>query len=560
MKSLFWVISLTAVLFGLLNFFYLVPPVVNWDEGTHAIWGFREWLALKDGNLAGFWEFTRQQFAYPPLGSWLIAFINFPFEFSLNLTRFVSTIGFIFGSILLYLIGRQLNKNKFAGLSAFLFFLTSPIVLFYSVVVFKEIWGVTLTLLFIFLYFRALAKKTFLSFFLAGCCLALLFWEKYNYAGLIFLALVLEAIVEWVILLSNKKNWPLWGKTFLRQLLLFIPLIVIAAWWILTPDNKLEWFLQIMRSDWNPVTVGLGSKLEYLLFYPNSLRASYVFSEILFWFLVVGYLLSIKDMANKKIRLLFLLFTVNLLLGTRHAINLQDRYILTTAPALFLLAGFELEKTFLKIKEKRKTKSVKYVTPILFAIFVIFVGWDLIHLPWLLKSNATHLLSSAMYEETDYRDTIFNFNKSDWPKGQLTLRPSAETSEQVIDYILENIDVNKPVEIVGYMSEIAPDWVELRSALRRRECIPLRSASPSATRNYAGQAKKCKVEANINRYLVTLEVKSTSRLNTYDYKRANSWAISKIKEITENNKDKLLTEKDFQELGLVVRIYGFLTN
>ena len=33
--------------------------------------------------------------------------------------------------------------------------------------------------------------------------------------------------------------------------------------------------------------------------------------------------------------------------------------------------------------------------------------------------------------------------------------------------------------------------------------------------------------------------------------------IPKIKEITENNKDNLLEEKDFQELGLVVRIYGF---
>ncbi|MBI3384998.1 hypothetical protein HY030_02280 [Candidatus Gottesmanbacteria bacterium] len=100
------------IVIGVLNFFYLTPPVINWDEGTHAIWGFREWLALKDGNLLGFWQFSQSQFAYPPFGSWLITFLNFPFEFSMNLTRFVSTLGFIFGGILLYLLSKQLFSQK----------------------------------------------------------------------------------------------------------------------------------------------------------------------------------------------------------------------------------------------------------------------------------------------------------------------------------------------------------------------------------------------------------------------------------------------------------------
>src|SRR3989344_8621506 len=112
MRRTLIIIVLIAVVVGILNFFYLVTPVVNWDEGTHAIWGFRQWLALKDSNYAGFWEFTRQQFAYPPFGSWLIAFVNFPFEFSLLVSRFVSTIGFVLAAVLIYLIGRQLWSNN----------------------------------------------------------------------------------------------------------------------------------------------------------------------------------------------------------------------------------------------------------------------------------------------------------------------------------------------------------------------------------------------------------------------------------------------------------------
>lgn len=542
-----WFVFGASMLLGFINFFYLIPPVVNWDEGTHAIWGFREWLALRDGNLGAFWQFTRQQFAYPPLGSWLIALVNFPFEFSITLSRFVSTIGFILSAVLVYLIGKQLNNKKLSGLIAFLFFVTSPIILFYSVVVFKEIWGVVLTLLTLFLYLRAHDKKTYFSYFLAGLSLIFLFWEKYNYALLVLLIFFLEDIVDWVVVstvIRSKKGLVLARKTLVRHLLIFTPVSLFALWWIFTPEDKSLWFLDIMRSDWNPVTVGLGGQLEYLLFYPNSIRVSYVFSEVLFWILVAGYLLSLRELANKKVRVLFLLFTLNLVLGTRHAINLQDRYILTTVPALFLLTGYQTEKIYPLVKEKiknQKSKLKKYLRIFIFTFLFLILGSDLVKLPWFLKSNTTHLLSSAMYHETDYHDTIFNFNKNDWPKGELFLRKEAETPEQVIDYVLDNVDVNSRVEIVGYTSEMSPDWIELRMALKRRECV-IKNLSCLKTGAY---------------YLVTIEVKPTSRIYTYDYKRANSWALPKIKQIEIDSKSALRKEKEFKELGVVVKIYEF---
>ncbi len=106
------IVLIIVAIVGIVNFFYLLPPVINWDEGTHAIWGFREWLALKDANLTGFWQFSQNQFAYPPLGSWLIALGNLPFEFSMTATRFVSTMGFILGGLFIYLISQQLFSQK----------------------------------------------------------------------------------------------------------------------------------------------------------------------------------------------------------------------------------------------------------------------------------------------------------------------------------------------------------------------------------------------------------------------------------------------------------------
>ncbi len=186
-----FLIIILVVIVGVANFFYLLPPVINWDEGTHALWGFKEWLAWRGGDWHLFWQLSRAQFSYPPLGSWLIALTNLPFEFSLNLARFSSTLGFIAGGILLVLIAKTLSTGpvgrlvdrRFSAvskdnssktyqlrrpppvnaLSTLFLYVTSPAILFYSVTVFKESWGMALTLLTIYLYFRAVENPVILG-------------------------------------------------------------------------------------------------------------------------------------------------------------------------------------------------------------------------------------------------------------------------------------------------------------------------------------------------------------------------------------------------------------
>ena len=515
-------------LIGIINFFYLVPPVVNWDEGAHALLGFRVWLALKDANLSYFLDLMRTQFAYPPLGSLILALINLPFEFSMNLTRFASTLGFIVGGILMWKIAKQLTKHvetqNLASLPALFLFLTSPVILFYSVTVFKESWGLALTLLTIYLYFKK-------SYFLVGLSLILLFLEKYNYAMLLVFSLMVETFIDSVLILIQIKvinpfKFPqkfVRVKIIKRNLMIFLPLFLFAVWWIYFPDNKSQWFMDIMRSDWNPVTVGVGSSLEYLLFYVNSIRTSYVFSELLFYLLLTGYLLAAFDLGERKIRFLFVFFTLNIILGTVHSINLQDRYIYTSVPALFLLVGYEIKKVL-------RYQSIK----VLMGVLLILVVKDIIFFPQLLKSNASHMLLSAMYNEADYRDTLFDFNRNNWPQ-----KPSnTDSSETVIDYILANSDASKPMELVGFTSEISPDWLELRSHIARLR---------HATRD----------KRNYSRYIVTIEVKPTSRLYTYDYRRANLWQLSKVKEMEKQYYNNIISQKEFKELGVIVKIYGF---
>lgn len=604
--------SIVVFIVSIINFFYLKPPVVNWDEGTHALWGFKEWLALRSGNLHSFWQLSRNQFSYPPLGSWLIAFTNLPAEFSINLARFNSTLGFIAGGILLVLIARVLpttslvedlprrqspsaagpTPRKLTNFSVchprlyrllntkyfpLLLFLTSPAILFYSVTVFKESWGLALTLLTFYLYFVALSKKKLIYYLLTGTALTLLFFEKYNYAVLVGLVFGLEGVVEILFNGTNLTNWSNWLK---RQLALFLPLALFASWWILTPDNKLSQFLDIMRSDWNPVTVGVGNSWQYLTFFVQSIRVSYTFSDVLFVVIIICYLLAIKDLRQKKIRVLWLFFTLNFVLGTLHSINLQDRYIYTAVPALFLIVGYELNgfwsflaclrkdpkeghpssssvklqsrlrgsprktfcfpfsssASFTMTTSLREPKNRNLLSAFITVLFVLLVLLDFLKLPTLLKSNASHMLLSALYNETDYHDTLFNYNKSDWPHHIID-SSKQETTEEVVDYILDNVDINKPINYMGWTADISPDWVELRRQTRIRQIGQIRQIPQG-------------------NYLVTIEVKPTSREYTYDYRRANSWQLPNIKEITQTNSDKLVTEKDFKELGVIVRIYS----
>lgn len=592
-----------VVFIGSANFLYLLPPVINWDEGTHAIWGFREWLALKDGNLSAFWHISRDQFAYPPLGSWLIAFINLPFEFSLNLTRFVSTVGFILGGVLLYLLidillsGNTTRAQNFSPASEqndhlkidtaknlyprrfyqklltlilnskyliLFLYLSSPAILFYSVTVFKESWGATLTLLVFYFYFQALSQKTARAYFCVSLGLVLLFFEKYNYAILVILTLGLEAVVE-LILLGGLGRLGWFGKIkklLIKQTGIFLPILVFASWWILTPTNKWQWFLDIMRSDWNPVTVGIGDKWQYLLFFIQSIRTSYTFSNVLFLLILIGLFRAIGDIGVKKVRILLVFFIFNFVLGTIHWYNLQDRYIYTSIPILFLLVGYGWSKILVKLtgpasarvarsyfdpgEAGQKTWTTLALSPVtLFLVLTLFVLRDLLLFPSYLKANATHMLSSPMYNESDYHDTLLIYDYEKWPKLAYSkkLIANSETSEGVIDYILDKTDINKPVEIVGYTAEISPDWVELRRAMRRRE--ELKNLRIKELKNY-------------NKFLVAIEVRMTSRLYTYDYKRANAWQLGKIAEIERSYKDNKIEEKDFKELGVKVRIYGLM--
>ncbi|MBI3384999.1 hypothetical protein HY030_02285 [Candidatus Gottesmanbacteria bacterium] len=316
----------------------------------------------------------------------------------------------------------------------------------------------------------------------------------------------------------------------LRQAAIFLPLLIFASWWILTPTNKLGWFFDIMRSDWNPVTVGVGDKWQYLLYFVQSIKTSYTFSNVLFLVILIGFLASLTAFNVKKVRVLAVFFILNFTLGTLHWYNLQDRYIYTSIPVLFLLVGFGWSKVLAKIMGPASG---------LFLIFALLVLKDFTSLPSYLKANATHMLLSPMYNESDYHDTLFNYDFEKWPRGARSGSARQETTEQVIDYILDKIDINKPIEIVGYTAEISPDWVELRMALRRRD-----------------KSIKYKVlSSKYNKFLVTVEVKTTSRLYTYDYKRANAWQLEKVKEIEKNYSDKLIEEKDFKELGVKVKIY-----
>jgi hypothetical protein len=508
-------------------------------------------LALKDLNWQYLWDLTKQQFAYPPLGSFLIALLNLPFGFSLTTARFVSAFGFVLGGILVYKLNLSAGlsalvrrQEVLGGMLALFLYLTSPAILFYSTVVLKESTGMALTLLFLYLYFRAVSQKKILPYLWVGISLVLLFFEKYNYAGLLAITLGLEAIVEFVVFGSHSEKRR---KFFLSQVAIFSPLIITSGFWILMPVNKLQWFLDIMRSDWNPVTVGLGTRLEYFLYYIQSIRVSYLFSDILFLMVFISYFLAIKDLGLKKIRFLFVFFTLNFILATSHSINLQDRYIYTSVPALFLIAGYEWKYIILKLTGLFKAGLQSSHRHIYLALCLVILALstkliiDFLHLSSYVKSNATHMLSSPMYNESDYRDTIFNFNKNDWPKGHQKTKAKSESPEEVIDYILDATDITKSLEIVGFTAEISPDWVELRKAIRK------------SNRNYSRNNN----DKNHNRYLAAIEIKETSRLYTYDYRRANSWQLTKVKEFEGFYKDNLLEKKEFKELGVVVFVYGF---
>lgn len=507
---------------------YIPVAYIGWDESVFLFWAHKIYSALRLHNFADFWHMSRLQFEYPPLHSWTLGIPLVPFGFSSEKARIVGLVWFVLGSILIYVIGAMLDrtKHKPIGLMSALMFMTSPLVILYGGLAFKEIMGAAITLAVLFFYF--LAKKTGrVWYYLAGSMtLILLCMTKYNYGGLVVLTILIEAVIEFI--LSKKRI-----TVFLNYCIFFLPVAAVMLWWVFAPTNRLSQFLYILQNPWT-TTLGLTSTLGYAVFYPYAVLLMSGASIFIGGMLLVSLVLSLFHFRDYRIRTLWFLFMLNFVFGATHPGNMQERYIITTLPALFIIGSYIAADFYRCCTANLRKKPFVYIFFIVLMVMAVKVVWDLWHLPQFVYAVGAFTHKSALFNQKTIIDKWFYYDDSTWA---IKTWPEMmhERPRDVAQYIVSQVDVRRPVNVVGRANELPPDFFNLIFAMSREKNEFPKVSYPS--------------------YTVTVEVLPHSIYYTNNFVWFNAFIIPIIRQVEKDPTLMLLTNKDFTELGVSVHIY-----
>lgn len=528
------VILVSAALALFLAKTYIPKASVGWDEANHIWVSYRLSESLQEKNLLSFLKITFNQPHYPPLQSWFLGMPLALFGFSIEKARLWGLFWFVLGGLLIFVLGERLggDKGKLTGVISLFFFLSSPIVLFFSSLAMKEMMGAALSLLVVLSYFHARKVNTPFSYLLVGLMLFVLTMTKYNYGFLMMIVIFLEMIISFF--LAKKRQ-----MVALSHLPLFVSFFILFGFWLLVPYNRIPLFLETFAGNFSDrfiYTQGLADFWGYFLFYPRAIVLMYSSSILVGIFLLISFVWAIRYFRDFRIRFLWLAVAVNLLLGNIYTQNMQERYIFTSVSFLFVLGGFVGSNFLAKLLAFPKRS---WVWGAVLGFWLLVSGkilFDLGHLPSFVYSVGAYTLKSPVFNQTDFQDKNlwFNYDLSSWPKTLAT--GSYEKPKDVLEFVASSVDLAKPVEVVGFANEFSPPLFDLIFALhkQKREFVSLPYSS----------------------FMVTLEIFPTSRFYTRDYQLMNSWQIEKIKAIKVDPSLTLVKRKEFKELGVEVTIWG----
>lgn len=514
-----WITIITLLVAVALKLFIIPYALVTWDEAGFLMTGYESYAALKSGDITRAIQLASYRFMYPPLQPLVLSALSLPFGYTIETVRTLSLLWFILSGILTYILGSMLDakRGRVIGFAASLLFVVSPMMMFLGSTTYKEMMGVVFTLLTVVLYVRAFRKKTVWNYLSVSAGLVGLFFVKYQYIVIVVAAMVLEFVIE---MIRDRHR----ARTLLAHLIMFLPLLIVMEIWVFYPFDRLALFINFLTNRSFQYTTGSLTPLGFLLYVPNIIYAIYSISPVIGAALLATLVLSVAFLKQKEIRFLWLLVMINSVLVTIHVENIQSRYIATSVPFLFILCGY-----FLMRKPIRKYPAA--ITMGSVALIVILI--DVCKFPYNVYAVGTISGTSVAFNQRDYKDTWYNYDKRTWPRAAPW--DAKENPSDVVAFVTNTVDATKPIDIVGASSNFSPDYFYLALAQKR--------ASGTNTPLAHGL------------YVVTLEILPDSRFNTKDHQIVTAGSIVEVRKRQQDPNLVLYHERLFDELGLRVKIF-----
>lgn len=531
-QPLFFLTLALTVLVAVWIRLHIIPYAgILWDEAVFLTWVFDIVHAVRAADAPALISASYQQLQYAPVHSWIMGLGMLPFSFTIEAVRSVQLILFISAAVSLYVLTVRAGDHIFrfrihrqaAGAFATLLFVLSPLVLFLSGVVLKEIMGTLFSVTTMILYFRWRRNGNLTGVVWCGLSLLLLFMTKYQYGVFLAAALGIEAGIS---LISAKHRI----RFLASHLVLILPVVIFGIVWFLYPQNRFATFLGFLLNDGFSYTGGIADRMTYLLFYLRAVTHYYAVTPTAGICILLLSLPTLRFLRLAEVRSLWIGIVLSFILLTRHTDNVQERYLITVIPYLFSLSSIG---TLLILRSLEKFHIPSAAVGIVCA--ALYLGTAVTVLPYRVYAVGSLTMKGVAFPQPDYNDSWFNYNQKSWPVADP--RKSVETPARIIAFLLDYIDADKPVYVAGAMNELSPPYVELA----RRMAADRHSFQP---------------HPDHRSYIITIQVDPASRYYTRDYQVVNAWRAYEIPAFQSDSRYIKLATKTFQDLGITVGIYA----
>ena len=541
-KGLLMVLA-AAVAHVLFAALYLIRPQgpFCWDEAHRSLVSLMIAKSMQAADWKMFWNVTNHQVYWPFLHAWVSSVFLLLGGFHEHAARAMSVTAHVGSILFLYLLGKQMHaaKGRLIGLLAVALFLACPLASFLSATAMAESLGTCLTLSVLLCYMTGHARGSRRHFVCAGVLLALLYFTKYVYAVFMVLGLSLHGL-SLVLMRETRsqtlRSWRQWRAMALTALTLY-------ALWIIMPPTQAKIAILAQRlketGGFDILKYGL---LDRLLFYPRALLNAYTFSPWIFLLFVGGIAWSGRQWRDDKTRLMLILFVANLVaMGISR--NLQERFIFTTVPCLFLLTASFVVHGLAAVPDKRHRLAVAGV------ILVLIVG-DLHKMPEGIRVTGNSTLGVLNFKAPKERPrtTLFGLVRLpgflQHPTNMVLPKPSdvvpTHDMRDVYRFIWENTEPGTPMSAVIALNAASPHIWRWHGIVQNRMIVP-------------GMDPRCTIfvamDVSPNSFYRTLPNQSLIAERT-----TPAWHY--LDTLAQQGQLRIMNEAEFPDMGIRVRIYG----
>lgn len=440
--NLLFIFLILGVIITRLYFFFLTNnQPVWWDEAEYLLKAKSIAIGTPD---TGWWD------GRPVLFSLVLSIF-----YALGLGEISIRLGLIFISImvgvLVYLVGKELSSKKVALITTILFS-SIYLVLFYSVRIMVDIPSLFLGLLSFLFYIKGKKHRKLTWLIIPALVIATLI----RFPSFLFCVILILYIIfveeKWF---KNRDYWisAIWGG------IIFIPYLI---WSYLKFGNPIY---SILVGGSGALLTPEGGRFnvlnQYLKYFPNYTGGwlLFVFFVIGGWYLFRNLIVIDKIKVDNKVKSNFFIFIWMIIPIIYYGLfvnHFEDRYLLISLPAIFLLVGEGIGKA------SSFTEKYHRLLPSVILILVLSIGFYLMILNSyniISERNTSYLPvkeAGLWLKQNSEKDAII-LTKSHPQNTYYSEKRSYTFSNEEKDFI-GNLSYFKPKYVIVSLFEKYPQW------------------------------------------------------------------------------------------------------